>query len=131
MSGLDPSTWPDWLKALVGWGPLGIWAGISEIRRVRVERAHHVSRDAAAAELATVHAHYEREAHKAQTSHLEDVKELNEEHQRQLQDVMARCFKLLERQSQKANVLMEKVEAKKISDSPNTGEGGNVPSGGT
>jgi hypothetical protein len=142
VSGLDPSTWPDWLKLLAGWGPLGIWAGISEIRRVRAERGHHASRDGAAADLAKVHAdaaaelakvhtHYEHEAHKAQVAHLEDVKMLNEEHQAQLKEVMARCLKLLERQSEKAHVLMAKVDAKKLSDSPETGESGTVTPGGT
>jgi len=88
---VDPLTWPLWLKLLVGWGPLGIWAAWAEWRARGTERAHHATRD----------------------SHEEAAKEVAAEHQRQLTDLTDRFVKLVERQSAKAHELVEKVEEKK------------------
>jgi hypothetical protein len=37
---MDPATWPIWVKMLVGWGPLGAWAGIMTWLYARKDRTH-------------------------------------------------------------------------------------------
>jgi hypothetical protein len=109
---MDPTTWPMWLKLLAGWGPLGIWAGISEIRRVWAERAHHATRDKGAKLMAEVVERHELEATVMRDSYVQMVRDLTEEHQKQLHEVTRRFVHLLERQSEKAHALIDKVEEK-------------------
>lgn len=105
----DPSTWPMLVKLLAGWGPLGIWAGWAELRRIWAERAHHATRDgheAAAAALNERNAQALREVN-------EEIARIRDEHEAQLREVANRFIRIVERQSKETRALVDKVDEKK------------------
>lgn len=112
MDVLDPSNWPLIVKLLAGWGPLGIWAALAERRATKSEKDHHATRTSHEKSIKNAVAEAVRAAQERLDQHLEAAAAKDLEHQKQLRELTDRFVRLIEKQSAKANELVERVAQK-------------------